>query len=253
MMVTSIKTRIVTSGSCTLTDLLDESITDLPERSVVAVASKVVAVCEGRTVPREGTDKDALVAQDAQFYLPSSTNRYNVALSITRNILVAAAGVDESNGNGEYILWPADPQADANTIRKYLRQKFGLKELGVIITDSATRPFQWGTTGIAIAYSGFEPLHDYRGQKDLFGRRLEYQTNNIQNGLAAAAAMVMGEGSEQTPLAILEELDFVAFVDHDPTEEELAHLRIEPEDDLYAPLLQGVPWRKGRAKSASNP
>jgi dihydrofolate synthase / folylpolyglutamate synthase len=244
--VIAIKTRIVTSGSYSLLDLLDESLADVPEHSVVAIASKVVALCEGRTVSREGIDKDSLVAKEAQLYLPSSANPYGVTLSVARNTLVVAAGIDESNSDGQYVLWPADPQASANQVREYLRKKFDRKQVGVIITDSATRPFQWGTTGISIAYSGFVPLRDYRGKEDLFGRKFEYHTDSVRNGLAAAAAVVMGEGSEQTPIVLLSELDFVDFVNHDPTEEELASLRIEPNEDVYSPLLKDAPWRKGQ-------
>ena len=246
MIATAYKTRLVTSGSCQLEELLDEALTDVPEGSVVAITSKIVSLCEGRTVPRQGIDKDALVAQHAQLYMPGQTNPYGITLSVARNTLVVAAGIDESNSDGDYVLWPADPQQSANAARRYLRQKFGRKRLGVILTDSATRPFQWGTTGIAIAYSGFAPLRDYVGKKDLFGRKFEYHTDSVVNGLAATAAMLMGEGSEQTPLAVLSELDFVEFVDHDPTPAELARLRIEANEDVYSPLIQGAPWLKGQ-------
>ena len=249
MIVTAIKTRKVTARACTLQELLDESLTELREGSVVAIASKVVALCEGRTAPLEGTDKDKLIAEQAQLFIPSPSNPYGVSLTVTRNTLVAAAGIDESNAGGQYVLWPADPQASANQARAFLRDKFGLKHVGVIITDSATRPFEWGTTGISIAYSGFEPVKDYIGEEDLFGRKLVYQKNNIQAGLAAAAAVVMGEGSEQLPIAVLSELDFVQFVEADPTADQLAALRIEPEADLYSPLLLSTPWQKGQGKA----
>jgi F420-0:gamma-glutamyl ligase len=66
---------------------------------------------------------------------------------------------------------------------------------------------------------------------------------NVMDALAASAVLVMGEGSERTPLAVIDELPFVSFRADSPTESELARLRIAPEDDLYAPLLQGVAWR----------
>jgi F420-0:gamma-glutamyl ligase len=247
MKVQAVKTKLVTAKSCTLFELLDESITELPEKSVVAIAAKIVATCEGRVVPIGSIKKDDLVAQEAELYMPSHLNRYNVTLAIARSRLVVGAGVDESNGNGNYVLWPSDPQAAVNEVRAYLRKRFGLKEVGVIITDSTTRPLQWGTTGVAIAYSGFEPLHSYVGTKDLFGRLFDFHKNNIQNGLAAAAVLVGGEGTEQTPFVVLSDLDFVEFVDHDPTKEELAAQNIEPEDDVYGDMLSKMPWRKGKA------
>ena len=245
MIVRAIKTRKVTAKSCTLQELLDESIVGLKEGSVVAIASKVVSLCEGRTAPLEA-DRDGLIAGEAQLYLPGSLSPYGVSLSVARNMLVWGAGIDDSNSGECQTLWPSDPQASANQARAFLRNKFGLKKLGVIFTDSSIRPLQWGTTGISIAYSGFEPLHNYVGGKDLFGRTFDYHTNNIQNGLAAAASVVGGEGDEQTPVVILEDLDFVKFVDSDPTSEELESLRIDPESDAYSPLFKDVPWLKGR-------
>lgn len=246
MIVHAIKTRLVTMKACTLLDLLDDYIKELPEKSVVAIAAKIVATCEGRMVPLGSVEKDTLVEQESQLYMPSHLNRYNVTLAIARNRLVAAAGVDESNGNGNYVLWPSDPQKTVNEVRAYLRKRFNVKDVGVIITDSTTRPLQWGTTGVAIAYSGFEPIKSYIGEKDLFGRLFDYHTNSIQNGLAAAAVLVGGEGAERTPLMVLTELDFVDFVDHDPTEKELAAQNIEIEDDLYGLMLKGMPWQKGK-------
>src|SRR5688572_27076450 len=113
MIATAIKTRKVTTKSCTLQELLDESIDELKEGSVVAIASKVVSLCEGRTVPL-GTNKDELVAREAQLYLPGTLNPYGVSLSVARNMLVWAAGIDDSNSGGYQTLWPADPQVSAN-------------------------------------------------------------------------------------------------------------------------------------------
>src|SRR5688572_31041164 len=108
MIVRAIKTRLVTAKSCSLMDLLDDYIQELPEKSVLALSAKIVSMCEGRTVPLGSVEKDVLVEQESQLYVPSHLNRYNVTLAIARNRLVAAAGVDESNGNGHYVLWPSD-------------------------------------------------------------------------------------------------------------------------------------------------
>lgn len=245
MIVQTIKTRRVTANACTLLELLDESIPELKERTVVIITSKVVSLCEGGVVPIDSVDKDELIAKYADYYLPRNLSRYNVSFTITEGKLMPGAGIDESNGDEQYILWPQDAQKSANESRAHLMQKYGLKELGVIITDSTTRPFQWGTTGIGVAYSGFEPLKNYVGTKDLFGREFVFHKNNIMNGLAAAAVVQMGEGAEQTPLAIIEDVPFVRFVDHDPTAEELASLVIEPEDDVYAPFFRNAPWERG--------
>ena len=157
-------------------------------------------------------------------------------------------GIDESNGNGYYILWPKDPQKTANEARKYLARKFGLKKVGVIITDSKITPLRWGVTGSAIVHSGFAPLNNYIGDKDIFGRELKFTKTNIMDGLGAAAVMIIGEGNEQTPLAVIEDVPFVRFQQRNPTRKELAEVRITMmEDDLYRPILTSVKWRKGGA------
>jgi F420-0:gamma-glutamyl ligase len=66
------------------------------------------------------------------------------------------------------------------------------------------------------------------------------------DALAAAAVLVMGEGSEQTPLAVISDLPFVSFQEREPAAEELQQLRIAHEDDIYSPLLMSVPWHKGQ-------
>jgi len=48
---------------------------------------------------------------------------------------------------------------------------------------------------------------------------------NVADALAAAAVLLMGEGKEQTPLAVLTDLPFVTFQDHNPSPAELAALK----------------------------
>lgn len=246
MQIKVFKTDKVTSKSHDLFELIDAVLPKVEEGAVVAIAAKIVSLCEGRVVPTNETTKDELIAQESDLFLPRSSSKYDVSFTVTRHMLIPMAGIDESNANDNYILWPEDAQASANAIRAHLMQTHGLKKVGVIITDSTTRPFQWGTTGIAIAYSGFKALKNYIGTEDVFGRKLQFQKSNIANGLAAAAVVMMGEGSEQTPIAVLSEVSFVEFQENDPTEQELDDLIIEPEDDLYEPFLTAVDWQIGK-------
>ncbi|HET9411961.1 MAG TPA: coenzyme F420-0:L-glutamate ligase [Candidatus Saccharimonadales bacterium] len=246
MNVAAIRTaKVEPSAPPSIIDFLDVHIPKLTEGSVVAIASKVVAICEGRVAPIEGNDKDELIKKETALYLPRESNPFHVTLSVTHNLLVAAGGIDESNSGDYYVLWPKDKQASANAIRGHLAQKHNLTNVGVVITDSTTRPFQWGTTGLGIAHSGFKALKNYIGTQDIFGRQLQFQQNNIMNGLAAAAVLLMGEGNEQQPLAIISDVPFVEFVPHNPTQQELDLLSISIEEDIYQPLLQNVPWLKG--------
>lgn len=246
MKVTGIKTRKVLPTDRDLIRFLDENISRLKERSVVAITSKVAAILEGAVVPMAGTDKKKLIAREADYWLPPRPrSKFNITLTIKNGILAATAGIDESNGDGWYILWPKDPQKTANVARKYLMKKFRLRNLGVIVTDSASRSLRRGTFGIAIAHSGFRALKDYVGSKDLFGRKLKMTKSNHMEALATAAVLLMGEGAEQMPLAIIENVPFIQFRKNDPSRAELADLRVGMREDLYAPLLKGAKWRKG--------
>lgn len=264
MIVTAIKTHKITTKDKSLFAILDKYITSLEENSVVAVTSKIVAICEGRIVPIEqesgvprvprvsrvvlDSQKDQLIKQESQFFLPRNKNKYNVSLTITNDILSASAGIDESNANGYYVLWPKDPQKSANEIRKYLQKKFSLKNIGVIITDSKTTPMRWGVTGIAISHSGFLSLNDNIGKPDLFGRPIEHTMINVMDSLAGAATYVMGERKEQTPIAIIEDIPHIVFRKGNPTKKELDKLKITMEDDLYGEFLKKAEWEKGSSK-----
>lgn len=245
MKVTPIRTHKVTKKDKDIFKILDQYIPKLEEKSVVAVTSKIVAICEGRIVRLEDAEKDALIRQEAQYYLPKD-NKFHIRFTIKNDTLIASAGIDESNGNGHYVLWPANPQKSANEIRGYLAKRFSLKAVGVIITDSKTTPMRWGVTGIAIAHSGFLAVKDYIGKEDVFGRKFQYEKLSVRDCLASAAVLTMGEGAEQTPLAVIEDIPNIYFQDRNPTEKELEDIKITLDTDLYGPFLKSVKWRKGK-------
>ncbi len=249
MITTAIKTQKVTANELTIYELLDESLSELPESSVVAISSKVVAMCEGRVVPIDSVNREDLIKQEADYYLPAHISNYGHTFTITDSTLIASAGVDESNADGSYVLWPADSQKSANEIRAYLRKRFKLKKVGVIITDSTCSPLRYGTHGIVIGHSGFRALNDYRGKPDLFGRPLQVSRSNIAGGMAATSCMVMGEGDEQTPIVVIKDLPFVTFQNRNPSSEELESFYIQDKnEDIFAPFLNSVKWQKGGRK-----
>ena len=186
-----------------------------------------------------------MIKKEAEYFISPEKHKYNITLTIKRGFLVPTAGIDESNGNGYYILWPKDPQKTANEIQKYLKEKFKLKKVGIIITDSRTMPLRWGTIGFALAHSGFRALNNYIGKPDIFGKLLRVTKANVIDGLASAVVVAIGEGNEQTPMAVIEEIPFVKFQNRNPTRQELKELSIPIEDDLYAPLLKSAKWIKG--------
>jgi len=247
MIVTAIKTEKIVPHSSDLYTILDKYVNTLEEKSILAVTSKIVSICEGRVVKNDkSVDKRTLIHQEADKYLedPHYYDKYHISLTVKNNLLIASSGIDESNGNGYYVLWPKDPQESAVKIWKYLKTKHHLTYIGVIITDSHTIPLRWGVTGVGLAWSGFKALKSYIDKPDLFDRPFKFENESIIDGLAGSAVAVMGEGDEQTPMAIIKDIPFVEFNQSPPTDEEINNMKISIEDDIYAPLLTAVPWKK---------
>lgn len=246
MIVTTVKTDRVLPGGKSIFEILDKFIPELKDSSVVILTSKIVALCENRVVPVDGTDKEELIQRESDYYLPAAVSKYGYHFTIVRNTLTAVAGIDESNSGGDYyVLWPKDPQAAANQIRHYLADKFKLNKLGVIISDSTSMPMRRGTIGIPIGYSGFKATNNYVGTPDLFGRDFKVSHGGVAIGLAATAVLAMGEGAEQTPIVIVEDLPLINFQNRDPSPDELSEFYIDLQEDLYAPFLSAVDWQKG--------
>ncbi len=249
MIVRSIQTSRIPIARQDLLGLLDRYVGQLEEGSVLAITSKLVSICEGRFVECETAQKQALIESEAEWFLSAGASKHHVVLTIKDLRLIPSAGIDESNANDHYILWPSDAQQTANAVRSFLCERFARRHVGVVITDSTTAPLRCGVNGIALAHSGFHALNDYVGTPDLFGRPLRMTRVNVADALAVAAVLTMGEGNEQTPLAVLSDLPFVVFQERGPSDAELESLRIKPEDDLYAPLLRAVCWQtKGDAR-----
>jgi dihydrofolate synthase / folylpolyglutamate synthase len=243
--VEPIKTEIVEPGKADFASYFERWVPKLPERSVLAVSSKIVALFEGRTIPLAEISKKELVRREADRYLPHRIGDFDLYLTIKNSMLIPSAGVDESNSDGNYILWPADPQGSTERIWRFLERRFPeLKgRFGVLLTDSTPSPLRWGVGGKSIGFCGFRCLNSKVGESDLFGRKLEMTRIHVADGLAAAAVLCMGEGSEGTPMAMITDLPFVEFTGDLPTEEEKASVKIDIEDDLFGPLLMGVDWK----------
>lgn len=246
MKIKVIKTGKISAGDKDILSLLSEFLPHLKDGEVVVIASKIVSLCENNIIPIGSIDKERLVIEESDQYLPSNLSQYGHHFTITDNTLIPMAGIDESNGNGNYVLWPEDAQRSANEIRKWLQSRFKLKGVGVVISDSTCQPLRRGTTGISLAHSGFAGLANYIGTPDLFGRPLDVTQANIAGGLAAAAVLAMGEGAEQTPICVISDVPFVKFQDRSPTIKELEEINIPIEEDLFAPFLTAARWKKGK-------
>ncbi len=87
-------------------------------------------------------------------------------------------------------------------------KRSGGKRIGVIVADSVGRAWREGTVGLAIGVSGLPARLDRRGEPDLFGRALHVTEVGIADSIASAASLVMGEGAEGRPAALVRGLSF---------------------------------------------
>lgn len=213
----------------------------LREEVVLAITSKIISICQKQVVCKTACSKEELIKREADAIVDVA---HSICLTIKDNILIPFAGIDESNGNEMYILYPKDVQKTALSIWNYLKTKHCIKHLGILITDSNITPMRLGVTGIALGWCGFEPLYSYIGKPDLYSEPLKVTQVNLLDALATSAVLVMGEGAEQTPMAIISDAPKVHFLTRPPTVEEEKSVKISMKKDLYSPLLMGARWLK---------
>jgi coenzyme F420-0:L-glutamate ligase/coenzyme F420-1:gamma-L-glutamate ligase len=193
----------------------------ITDSDVVVVAQKIVSKSEGRIVQLcdvvTGDDALRLEAETgrpaalAQLILDESSEvlRATPAAIITRHKsghVLANSGIDASNveggDDGIVLLWPVDPDASARAIRDEIAALCGARP-AVVIADSLGRAWRIGTVGTVIGCAGLDVLQDRRGEVDLFGRTLQATIIAVADAIAGAAVLVMGEGAEGVPAAIV--------------------------------------------------
>jgi len=185
----------------------------LEHGDVLVVAHKAVSKAEGRTrrlsdvVPSARAIELAgahakdprlvqVVLDESQSLLRAA---HGVLICVTRHGFVCAnAGVDASNvaGDDVVVLLPLDPDASARALRARLASITGVSP-GIVITDSFGRAWRHGQLDIAIGCAGLEPLEDWRGRRDAFGRELKATSIAIADQLAATADLARSKDGLQ--------------------------------------------------------
>ena len=229
MNIMPIKTRIFRENEG-LVPFITEHIKKLEDGSVLAVTSKIIALSEGRTanVANE-KDREALIRFESEWVLKSK----HVALTMKDGLLMANAGIDDSNADGKSVLLPKDSFVSAGSLRRKLREHYKIKKLGVVITDSRCFPLRAGAVGVSLGHAGFRGIKDYRGTPDIFGRKMKITVTNIADSLAAAAVLAMGEGGESQPLCVINGAP-VLFCEKVNRKE----VKIDMKNDMYMPILR---------------
>lgn len=196
----------------------------LADGDVLVLAQKIVSKAEGRLVRLSDVTPsaraEALGAETAkdprlvQLILDESIEvmRKRPGMLLVRHRLGnvgAHAGIDQSNidhaGGEGALLLPVDPDASAQALHEALFALCG-KRIAIIIADSMNRAWRLGTIGGAIGCAGLQVLDDLRGSGDMYGRELKVTIINRADSLAAAACLLMGESTEQTPAVLVQGL-----------------------------------------------
>jgi coenzyme F420-0:L-glutamate ligase/coenzyme F420-1:gamma-L-glutamate ligase len=166
-----------------------DSLGPLRDGDIVVVTSKIISKAEGRIAP--ASRRAELITSESR---RTVARRGETRIVRThRGLTVAAAGVDASNVAAESILLlPHDPDASAAALREQLVTATGLR-LGVIISDTAGRPWRLGQTDHAIGVSGVQALQNYVGATDAYGNGLQVTVTALADELAAAADLVKGK------------------------------------------------------------
>ncbi len=205
---------------------------NLKEGDVLAITSKIVSLSENQICFKSAIkNKKELIQREADVYLGESL--YNHHITIKHNLLIPAAGIDESNTDGEYyILYPKNPYLTAQNICKSLKKYYKLKKLGVILTDSHSTPLHRGVTGVSLAHWGFRGIESLVGQKDIFGRKLKFTHLNHADAIANMAVYFMGEANQKNPLAVIKNLN-LKFTNLDVSKD----IPLKINEDIYLSLL----------------
>ena len=169
---------------------------ELRDGDIVVVTSKVVSKAEGRVVAGATRD-DTLASETARVVARRGST------TIVRNRLgltMAAAGIDASNVQaGSVVLLPLDPDASARALRSSLST---VANVGVIVTDTAGRPWRDGQTDIAIGAAGVIVAERFEGRYDDYGNPLLVTAPAVADEIAGAAELAQGKLGKR-PFAIV--------------------------------------------------
>ena len=197
---------------------LKEQGDEFQQGDIAIVSQKIVSKSEGRVV-----SLSKIAPSDFAKTIANSSGKdpreIEVILRETRKIIrmrgghlitetkhgfiCANAGVDQSNvGNGDSVtLLPQDSDGSADRIRKTIHEITG-RIVPVIITDTFGRAWRMGQVNFAVGISGMKPIHDYRGTRDMYRRRLQVTEIAVADELASAAELVMNK-ADRVPAAII--------------------------------------------------
>jgi len=184
---------------------------------VIVVAQKIVSKAEGALVALADVEPSPLAREWAGTHgrdpavvdvvLRESRRivrmERGIIISETAHGFVCAnAGVDSSNVPPGFVtVLPRDPDESAARLRDALSARFG-RRVAAIVSDTFGRPWREGVVNVALGVAGLQPLADWRGRTDSFGRALQTTVIAVADEIASAAELVMGK-TAGTPVVIV--------------------------------------------------
>ena len=206
-------------------DDLSKIITDaieLIDGDIVVIAQKIISKQEGQTIDLS-TIKPSLLALGISSEYEKNPCIVELILSESKKIVrmdkgriivetkngfvCANAGIDESNvKDGFATLLPKNSDISAEQIYNKLWETCG-KKIAVIISDTFGRPFRMGQTNCAIGVFGINPILNYSGTLDTFGKLLHTTAIAIADEISGAAELVMKK-TTNCPVVIIRGYDF---------------------------------------------
>jgi len=204
-----------------LVDLILESF-EINDGDVLVFSQKIISKNEGRILSLSSVNPSLLADGIASSYgkdprlvelILSESKRIvrmenGVIIVETKHGFVCAnAGIDESNVKDGYAtLLPDDPDKSANLLKDRIKQKTG-KNVAIIISDTFGRPFRLGQTDVAIGIAGLEPILDYNGKPDTFGKIMQVTAIAVADEICSTSELVMGK-VQKCPIAVIRNYNF---------------------------------------------
>ena len=191
----------------------------LYDNDILVIAHKIVSKSESRLVKLDKIRPSARSLAIAKEHdkdprvVELILNESNDIVRISRGIIIvetrqglicANAGIDQSNiedGSNYAVLLPVDSDKSASKIRESLKKKTG-KNVAIIISDTFGRPFREGQVNVAIGIAGIEPIKNYIGKADMYGRKLRVTQIAVADEIASAAELAMGK-ADGIPIVVI--------------------------------------------------
>jgi len=230
---------------------LEKNNTKLENGDVLIISTKYISNSQGRIVDLEKIKASEegvkvsktyqLKSEIAEIIIRESDKIFGgiggFVITSSDNIMAPNAGIDKSNAKkGRAILYPTNPYRTAEELRRKIFLKFFI-HVGIILVDSRLMPARIGTSGVAIACAGIEPVLDMRAKRDLDGNPLKVTFQAVVDNLATIANHKMGEGAESKPFAIVRNSD-AKLTDRKINPAEMA---ISPDQCVYVRGLSNPP------------